>query len=416
MGSLPFPANAPISAPMSDQATMPRTSDDARLEVVDVLRGFALAALFLVHMMESFELYWAHPESSWLVDVVLGLFMGKSFTLLALCFGFSFFILMDRSAKRGVDFTARFAWRLTILAGIGFAHALIYRGDIMQVLAAMGFLLLIADRVKNNTVLLWAAAFFLAGPTLIVQLIAAASGAAWANAPAASSVDPGMPAYLYGDLQETLRVNLGPAQLPKFWFFLEYGRLPQIIGLYLLGMVLGRIGFFGRLREFRETRLVVLIVGLVLALVLEFGRDPLRLAFLQFGFPDGAGRAFWTLTGIWLDLAATAAWAMVLIALYQGRGRWLVYPFAAMGRMTLTFYILQSVVFVPLFFNFGLGLHDDWSPLTRFLIGIAAIAAQMVFARWWLARFRYGPLEWVWRALTYTSWNVPFRRKTPVTA
>src|SRR3954470_18426722 len=100
-----------------------------RIAAVDIVRGFALMALFLVHMMESYELYWSNPQPG-PADTVFLLFMGKSFSLLALCFGFSFFVLMDRAARRGEDFTARFAWRLTILLAIGFFHALVYRGDI----------------------------------------------------------------------------------------------------------------------------------------------------------------------------------------------------------------------------------------------------------------------------------------------
>lgn len=385
----------------------------SRLEVVDVLRGFALAGLFLVHMIESYELYWANPVKTELVDWVLLLLMGKSFTLLALCFGFSFYILMDRAAKRGVDFTGRFAWRLLVLEIIGYGHAIIYRGDIMQVLAAMGFLLLIAHRVKDNRVLIGVAAFCFLGPTLIFQFLAAASGVAWANMPAGSSADPGMPVYLAGDWWQTVMVNLWPGQVPKFWFFVEYGRLPQILGLYLLGMVLGRIGFFERPGDFWKGRLVALAVAMVLTLALYFGREPLRLAIAAMGYSPGAQRAAWTLTGVWLDLAATAVWMLLLVALFQGWGRWIVHPFAAMGRLTLTLYIVQSAVFVPVFYNFGLGLHDDWDAATRFWVGIVAIIVQIGFAAWWLRRFQYGPIEWVWRALTYLSWDIPFRRRTP---
>lgn len=385
---------------------------NARLEVVDVLRGFALMGLFLVHMLESYELYWVDPKPGIIVDTVFLLLMGKSFSLLALCFGFSFFILMDRAAKRGTDFSARFAWRLLILEGIGFLHSLIYRGDIIQTLAAMGMLLLVAHRVRSNRVLVAAAIFCFLGPSLLVQMIAAASGAAWANAPAMSSSDPGMPIYLTGSWWQALQVNLWAGQVPKYWFFIEYGRLVQILGLFLLGMVLGRIGFFGRLQEFRRARAIALVVALAVAIGLYFGREPLRLAFASLGYGGGAERAFWALTGSWLDLAGTACWALLLMALYESRLRWLVHPFAAPGRLTLTFYIAQSAVFVPIFYGYGLGMWDDWGEETRLLVALIAIAFQMWFAAVWLTYFQYGPIEWVWRALTFWSVDVPFRRRT----
>ncbi|WP_236704394.1 DUF418 domain-containing protein [Sphingomonas sp. HT-1] len=370
-------------------------------------------ALFLVHIIESYELFWAVEKPGRISDVVFTLFMGKSFSLLALCFGFSFFILMDRAAARGVDFSGRFAWRLLILFGIGFLHSLVYRGDIIQTLAALGLVLLLVNRIRSNVLLLTAACLCFAGPSLIAQVIAAASGAAWATGPAMSSFDPGMPLYLHGTLWQVLRVNLWEGQQSKFWFFLEYGRLVQILGLYLLGLVLGRTGFFEDLARSRGWRRIALPGVAVLAIGLFLMREPLRLEFADLGYGASAERAFWALINMWLDLAGTAFWALLVIALYDGRARWLVRPLAAPGRLTLTFYILQSVVFVPLFYGYGLGLYDDWDAATRLYVGLAAAAVQIVAAHWWLAHFRYGPIEWVWRALTYWSADIPFRRTSP---
>ncbi|WP_313537175.1 DUF418 domain-containing protein [Sphingomonas sp.] len=384
-----------------------------RLDVVDVLRGFALMALFLVHVIESYELFWAGEKPGRITDVVFTLFMGKSFSLLALCFGFSFFILMDRAAQRGQDFTARFAWRLLLLEGIGFLHSLIYRGDIMQTLAAIGFLLLFFNRIRSNAVLLGGAVFCLIGPSLIVQLVAGAMGAAWANAPAQSSIDPGMPIYLSGDLWQVLRVNLWAGQQSKYWFFLEYGRMVQILGLYLLGLVLGRTDFFGDLAKSRAWRRPALLGTALLAVLLFVTREPLRASFSSLGYGLGADRAYWALLNMWLDLAGTAFWALLVLALYDGPARRLVQPLAAPGRLTLTYYVLQSAVFVPIFYHYGLGKYDDWDAATRLWVALGAIAVQILVAHWWLARFQYGPIEWVWRALTYLRRDVPFRRRAP---
>ncbi|RYG29464.1 MAG: DUF418 domain-containing protein, partial [Burkholderiales bacterium] len=329
-----------------------------RLQLVDVLRGFALMALFLVHMLESFELYWADPQPGVVADTVFLLFMGKSFSLLALCFGFSFFVLMDRAARRGEDFTARFAWRLAILLAIGFFHSLVYRGDIIQLLAGLGFVLLLAHRVQSNRVLIALAAFCFAGPILILQIIAASSGAAWANQPPHFFTDVAMPVYLTGTLREALRMNLWEGQMPKWWFMLESGRLVQIIGLYLVGMVLGRIGFFARAGEYAKARWTAFAIAAAVALMLHFGRDTLTGWFAGQDHGEAANRWFGLLLGSWFELSGTTLWALILIALWQGPLRMLVAPFAAAGRLTLTLYIAQSLVFVPVFYGFGLGLWD----------------------------------------------------------
>jgi uncharacterized protein len=106
-----------------------------RIIVVDSLRGFALFGLFIVHMVEYFELFWYAPEWGWVHDTIFFMFGGKAYAIFALLFGLSFFIIMDNQARRGVDFRWRFAWRLTLLAAMGYLHGLLYSGDILQVLA-----------------------------------------------------------------------------------------------------------------------------------------------------------------------------------------------------------------------------------------------------------------------------------------
>lgn len=394
---------------MHDMTAARAAINDTRLEAVDIVRGFALMALFLVHMIESYELYWADPRPGAIADTVYLLFMGKSFSLLALCFGFSFFILMDRAARRGVDFTARFAWRLTVLFGIGFVHAMVYRGDIIQLLAAVGFLLLIAHRVQSNRVLVGVAALCFLSPLLLIQLAAAIAGAGWANQLPNHYSDPAMATYLSGGFAEYLRANLWTGQLPKWWFMIESGRLTQIFGLYLVGMVLGRIGFFARLGDYARARWIALAIAAAAALSLYFLRDDLAAAFAAQNHGEAANRLFGTLLGSWFELSGTACWALVLLALCQSPARALLRPLAGVGRTTLTLYILQSLVFVPIFYGFGLGLHDDWDQGTRLLVGLGAIVAQLVLAHWWLRHFRYGPVEWVWRALTYLRRDIPFR-------
>jgi uncharacterized protein len=389
--------------------TTARTSD-TRLESVDIVRGFALLALFLVHMIESYELYWADVKHGPISDTVYLLFMGKSFSLLALCFGFSFFILMDRAARRGTDFTARFAWRLTVLFGIGFVHAMIYRGDIIQLLALMGFLLLAFHRVRSNRLLIAIAVLCFANPIQLFQLAAAMSGAGWANQPPHHFSDPAMAVYLHGNLAEHFRANLWIGQLPKWWFMIESGRFSQILGLYLVGMVLGRIGFFARLGDFAKARWIALALAAATALAFYFLRDGVKAWFAAQHHGDASDRLLSYLLGSWFELSGTAVWLLVLLAIFQSPARAVIRPLAAVGRTTLTLYILQSLVFVPVFYGFGLGLYDDWNQTVRLWVGLGAIAAQLVLAAWWLRHFQYGPIEWVWRALTYWRRDVPFRR------
>jgi len=87
--------------------------------------------------------------------------------------------------------------------------------------------------------------------------------------------------------------------------------------------------------------------------------------------------------------------------------RWL----APAGRMSLTLYIGQSLILIPVLFNFGLGLHDDVTAMQMMWVGIIGFGAQVAFATFWFKHFHYGPLEWLWRAATQLSTNIPFRRQ-----
>jgi uncharacterized protein len=77
--------------------------------------------------------------------------------------------------------------------------------------------------------------------------------------------------------------------------------------------------------------------------------------------------------------------------------------------MTLTLYVGQSLVAAPLLYGYGFALHDDFSHAQMVVIGIVAFALQLALTAWWFRAFRYGPLEWLWRAATRTTLAVPFR-------
>jgi uncharacterized protein len=115
----------------------------------------------------------------------------------------------------------------------------------------------------------------------------------------------------------------------------------------------------------------------------------------------------------WLALAVMAVYVVLFVELFQSVGRPLLRRLAPVGRLTLTLYVGQSLIFVPLFYGFGLGLYRTITEPQALALGIAAFLLQVAFAHWWFARFHYGPLEWLWRALTYLRSDVPFVKRAP---
>ena len=379
---------------------------DKRIDMVDALRGFALLGLFLVHCVERFELYWLDPAPDAWFEATMALFAGKAFAMFALLFGFSFATIMGNERARGGDFTARFAWRLALLFGIGTLHALIYRGDILQVLALVGLLMIAFDRVRSDRVLLLLAALLFLELPLLLRAWAAAQGMDWATATPLFWGDTGLGVLATGTFAETVAVNAGPGMVGKWSYYIETGRVFEIAGLFLVGMVLQRQALFARAGELRGLWLAILAGGgalwaaiaLVQPLVLPTGGHAMTDESLQSAF------------NIYRALGATAFQVALFVLAWHSPLRPALAALVPAGRTTLTLYVGQSLVFAPILYGYGFGLWDDLSTAETVLWGLAAFAAQTALAALWLRHYRYGPLEWLWRAATRTTTAVPFRR------
>jgi uncharacterized protein len=378
--------------------------------MVDALRGYALLGLFMVHCVERFELYWLDPMPDPWFDGVMAIFAGKAFAIFALLFGFSFATIMANGRARGGDFIWRFAWRLALLFAIGTLHALVYRGDILQVLAAVGLVMIPFDRLRSDRVIAVLALLLFAQIPLLARAWAAGEGAAWAAAPARFFLDSGLVTQATGTLAEAFISNAGPGMASKWSFYLETGRVVEIAGLFLVGMLLQRHALFAEAAGRRELWLGVAAAGALAWLALSW-LEPLLLPLTPEagGAPMQRQSVEW-LTGQWRALAAMAFQvAVFVLAWHSPLGR-LLAPLVPAGRMTLTLYVGQSLVAALLLYGYGLGLWDDLSNAEAVLWGLAAFAAQIALAALWFRAFRYGPLEWLWRAGTRTSLAVPFRQ------
>lgn len=377
-----------------------------RIDMVDALRGYALLGLLLVHCVERFELYWLAPHPDPWFDAVFALFSSKAYAIFALLFGFSFATIMANERARGGVATRRFVRRLLILLVIGTLQGLVYRGDILQVLAVIGLVLIPTDRIRSDRTLLVLAAIMLVQLPLLLRAWAASRGMGWAQQPPHYWGDSGLGTVASGSLAEVLAVNAGPGLLSKWSFYLENGRAAEIVGLFLIGMVLQRRALFADAAERRGMWVAILIGGAAvwsIASLAESRTLPL----------DGPVMAVDSITTLFTRYRAVGATffqiALFVLAWHTPLGRPLAILVPA-GRMTLTLYVLQSLVFAPLFYGFGLGLHDDLSNRATILIGIAAFAVQILLAAAWFRAFRYGPLEWLWRAGTRGDFATPLRR------
>jgi uncharacterized protein len=383
---------------------------NTRIAMVDALRGYALLGLFLVHCVERFELYWLDPVPGAWFEAVMAFFAGKAFGIFALLFGFSFATIMANERARGGDFTWRFAWRLALLFAIGTLHALVYRGDILQVLAAVGLIMIPFERIRSGKVLIVLALLLFAQLPLLWRAYAASEGAAWAIAPPRFFLDSGLAVLAEGSFAQVLAVNAGPGMAAKWSFYAETGRVVEVAGLFLVGMLLQRGRLFAAAAERRGWWLGAALAAAALWLALAWLEPRVLPPPPEAGGAPMVRQNLEWLTGQWRALAAMAFQvALFVLAWHSPLGRVLALLVPA-GRMTLTLYVGQSLVAAPLLYGYGLGLWDDISHAEAVLWGLAAFAAQGALAALWFRAFRYGPLEWLWRAGTRTSLAVPFRK------
>ncbi|HEY5808300.1 MAG TPA: DUF418 domain-containing protein [Povalibacter sp.] len=375
---------------------MPHIEKPDRIDIVDALRGFALLGLFLIHSIEYFELYWRNPEPSVVHDVMFFLFGGKAYAVFAMLFGLSFFIIMDRQARRGVDFSGRFLWRLTLLLAMGYLHGLLYDGDVLQVLAVFGFILVIVNRFSNRVVLILSL-LCIAQLPMIYEYITAVNGQAGTPPLHAILFPQAMDVFANGTLGEVLRFNAWDGQLGKWSFMLDSGRLMQLSGMFMWGLLLGRIGFFVHPDQYRKQRhwgLALTLIAAIVFYVLKVRVQPLAQLFDNY-----------------FSAALVAFGVLLFTEAYEAAPlRRLMNLLTPGGRMSLTMYISQAVLCVPMYYGFGLGLYATIGQVNALILGIVMFGLQLVFARWWLKHYHYGPLEWVWRSATYLTWKVPLRR------
>lgn len=386
-----------------------------RIEIIDALRGFSLAGIVIVHLVENYIA--APPPTAFVeathqgivddrVDEFIGfLLRGKFFALFSFLFGLSFFIQMDNVAKSGGYFGGRFLWRLILLLAIGYLHSLFYAGDILTLYAMLGVFLIPFYKVSNKWVLGIVALLFLGLGRYIVFVLTQG-----ANIFGNMSFAPDSPVVLEyfdvlknGSLLDVFSVNAYNSHLNKLDFqFGVFGRGYVTFGFFLLGMYVGRTGFFKTFREQRKLIKRTWIWSLVLFLVsgglmaATFGQMGENVTFDNWIAMIG-------LTAYDLNnIAMTFILISVFVILYKRvkPEKWLV-KFAPYGRMALTNYFFQSVVGTFLLFGWGLGYLGELRNIYTFIIAIVIVIAQMLLSKWWLQKFKYGPLEWLWRSATF---------------
>lgn len=405
---------------MSNEATLKIQTisfkKSPRIEVIDALRGFALAGIFICHMTEQYvgagtpEFHGTAVRIIILDQVVegfIGIFMrGKFLALFSFLFGLSFFIQMHNGAKKGSSFAGRFLWRLLLLLLIGYLHSLFYRGDILTIYAMLGILLIPFYKVSNKWVLGISALLFLGIGRYIIFYLNGVNHLFLDVNPIDMESAHVMEYYntiKRGSLLDVFATNSWEGHLDKMNFqYGIFGRGYFTFAFFLIGLYMGRSGFFKRIHEEKRFTKKVLIGSSILFVI---SIAIIAVAFMAMGPEIGMDNWF-AMIGLSgydiLNLSMTLIYLAFFIILYRKVKieKWLV-KLAPYGRMALTNYIMQSIIGTLLLYGWGVGLLGELTNIYTFLIAIALIVLQVWASKIWLRYYNYGPLEWLWRSLTF---------------
>ena len=417
--------DSPSPRPESPQPISP----DERIDLIDVVRGFALGGVLLANLVwltTDIVLTEARlaqlPTASLdrIVRLLVVFFVDhKFYTLFSFLFGLGFALQMSRIEARRDDASAVCARRLSVLGIVGLLHiTLLWYGDILFVYAIAGFAVL-AVRHWNPRLLLGLAltlALFGRAAVGIITTIERAPESAYVSAEREDiDKDRRLAVFAGTSYRAITREN---AEL-YFREFVASGVglvfVPQVFARLLLGLYVGQRNWPRRLAELKPhlRRLLPWAVGVG---VLGNGTS-LLLEDLQ--ERNVLGRdSYWLPAAAPLEECGIVALAFVylsvLVLLFHRSPAWRrrLGSLAAVGRMALTNYLTQSVLYLILFTGVGFGLYGAVGPAACVALACIIFAAQMIVSRWWLTRYRFGPAEWLWRTLTYGEWQ-PMRTPGP---
>lgn len=374
-------------------------SELRRIEELDVLRGFALLGVFIVHFvgLNFYELPPADIQATWQSDPYqrgISLFSDIFFqnsanTLFAMLFGMSFWLMLERMKANGVAFEIVYIRRLVALMVIGLIHlCLIFPGDVLFEYALLGLVLFLIRGMPAHLMLVIGGVLFFLGQPIGDQISAALTPLEHEGS--GMSVFEGQDYFSWaaGTFSLYFNENIAYGSGLGWWLY--------IFGRFMVGAWIMPQAWMRRLSTYRRVAGRIALFALTLGLFLETVSIFVAIDYLM--WPK------------WIDPVAHAIGAP-LVALGYAAG--LVYLFtsvstrrlvdwlAPVGRIALTAYVTHGLLFSIIFLPLGPNLTGIITPIATFWVAIGLYVSLTLGSIFWLKRYRYGPLEFIWRWATY---------------
>ncbi|MDN4606847.1 DUF418 domain-containing protein [Sporosarcina highlanderae] len=379
-----------------------------RIDSLDMLRGFALLGILIANMLSFHSPYFyidaltyfgtpGDEESYKLINI----FIETSFyPIFAMMFGYGLNMQYEKANANGVNFAPIMARRLAILMGFGLIHALfIWSGDVLFTYAIMGFIMIAAVRIPKKWLLWIASLVYLIPSLLFIGLIYVIT-----------MFDPNQLMEGFSDIQQIERAitayghgTYGEAFVFRISEWILFGLTGSFMGVFMIlplimiGSAFSKMKLFERASEWKGRIAIVAILSLALGIFIK-----------AWPYIDNTHTYYNTLIQQLIGGPILAiGYACVIILLCQLPIFITIFrPVSKAGRMSLTTYLMQSVIATLIFYSYGFGLYGKVDLATGTLIAVGIFAIQVIFAELWLMKFRMGPFEWIWRKGIYGR-NMP---------
>ncbi len=392
-----------------------------RVEILDLLRGFALLGILMVNMplmnapfvteMGEFALWTdtANERAMWFIKFF---FTGKFYTLFSLLFGIGFYFFLKKADDTEKSVIPLFRRRLGWLLGMGVLHVvLLWYGDILVFYALFGFLLILFRKKSNKSLLIWAVGILLI-PVFIASVFVILIQVGMTMAETSEEIlisfeqanlemiavkERALEIYPTGSFLEIIKMRLEEYQniLGGIMFF-----FPNVLAMFLVGMVLARKRVFEDLEANKIFFRKLFWFSLPIAIIGNWAYATISpevsyimidwmmvLSIFTMGFGGPA------MTFVYISLIVHCYHKRYFKKLFQA--------IAKTGRMALTNYLMQSVIATTIFFSYGLGLYGKVNIWQGAILTVCIYIVQVIWSHYWLKHFQYGPMEWLWRTLTY---------------
>jgi len=373
-----------------------------RTAIVDILRGWAILGVAIGNYSGLPHISVSKESNSVLSEILSKIdqffFAGKSWTLLTILFGYGFAILINNVAAKGKNPVAFFSWRMLLLFILAFVHSAFWFGDILKDYAFIGLILLLFHKSSAKTLGILSAVLVL----LIPFVMAYIKSFNFERIDIISNPEY-LKLYYSGNWLDFFKFNL-VASFYQQIIAPGYAITAHLVMLACMffGVMLQKLNFFNRLNEMKTLLKYVLIssfaIAVIIGIAFYFAIEN-KAEFLKFFHPY-----------FWLILSTMIFIATGITLLYiNGKLKTIFSYFSAGGKMTLTNYIAQNILTAFVFSGIGFGVTHTLPYWFYFALAVFVFIIQLFISKWWLSKYNYGPIEWLWRCASYREW-FPFKK------